>query len=223
MTAPITSLTSATATTSSALTGAVPGGTMGKDDFMKLLITQMTHQDPLSPQDSSQMASQLAQFSALEQMTSINQTLASQSGATSALAGSMNNSAAIALIGKTVMASSDQVAGGTSGTTTIATDIPTGGGHLSVRIVDSNGKTIATKDVGMVTGGRSTAAIGDLTSGLPAGNYTVAFDLADGAGGITHPPSLVSAKIDGVSFGTTGARVTSGSLSIPIGSITSVQ
>jgi flagellar basal-body rod modification protein FlgD len=43
--------------------------------FLKLLIAQMKHQDPLSPQDSTQYIAQLAQFSSLEQLTSINDKL----------------------------------------------------------------------------------------------------------------------------------------------------
>lgn len=41
-------------------------------DFMKLLITQLQNQNPLEPMDNSEMASQLAQFSALQQLESIN-------------------------------------------------------------------------------------------------------------------------------------------------------
>jgi flagellar basal-body rod modification protein FlgD len=48
-----------------------PGGQLGKDDFLKLLVAQMQNQDPSNPTDDTQMASQLAQFSALEQMTNV--------------------------------------------------------------------------------------------------------------------------------------------------------
>ncbi len=44
---------------------------LGKDAFLKLLVTQMENQDPLDPQDNSAYLSQLAQFSALEQMTNV--------------------------------------------------------------------------------------------------------------------------------------------------------
>lgn len=52
-----------------------PGGAMGKDQFLQLLVTQMKNQDPLNPMDGTQMASQLAQFSTVEQLESANTTL----------------------------------------------------------------------------------------------------------------------------------------------------
>ncbi len=48
---------------------------LGKDAFLKLLVTQMRYQDPLDPQDNSEYLSQLAQFSALEQMTNVSKGL----------------------------------------------------------------------------------------------------------------------------------------------------
>jgi flagellar basal-body rod modification protein FlgD len=48
---------------------------LGKDAFMQLLITKMQHQDPTQPEDDSALLAQLAQFSSLEQMQQINQTL----------------------------------------------------------------------------------------------------------------------------------------------------
>ena len=56
--------------TRDALTGAVKqvggGQQLGQQEFLKLLVTQLTNQDPLSPQDQSQFLAQLAQFSTVE-------------------------------------------------------------------------------------------------------------------------------------------------------------
>ena len=49
----------------------VAGGSLGKDAFLQLLVKQMQYQDPLDPQDNSEYLAQLAQFSALEQMTNV--------------------------------------------------------------------------------------------------------------------------------------------------------
>jgi flagellar basal-body rod modification protein FlgD len=53
-------------------TDAQSNSALGKDAFMKLLVNQIKNQDPLSPSDNTQYLSQLAQFSSLEQMQSMN-------------------------------------------------------------------------------------------------------------------------------------------------------
>jgi len=49
-----------------------PAETLGKDAFMKLLVSQMQNQDPLSPTNNEDFIAQLAQFSSLEQMEELN-------------------------------------------------------------------------------------------------------------------------------------------------------
>ena len=68
---PVSNINSTTSTTSTAATGTSTPA-LGKDAFMKLLVNQMRNQDPLSPADNSQYVSQLAQFSSLEQMQTLN-------------------------------------------------------------------------------------------------------------------------------------------------------
>ncbi|WP_068786050.1 flagellar hook assembly protein FlgD [Paenibacillus phocaensis] len=48
---------------------------LGKDAFLKLMMTQMQYQDPMSPMDNSQMVAQMAQFTSVEQLTNISEQL----------------------------------------------------------------------------------------------------------------------------------------------------
>ena len=48
---------------------------LGKEDFLRLLITQLEYQDPLSPLQNEEFVAELAQFSSLEQMQNVNKNL----------------------------------------------------------------------------------------------------------------------------------------------------
>jgi flagellar basal-body rod modification protein FlgD len=67
-----------TAATTTALGASQPKpDALGKDAFLQLLITQLQHQDPTQPQDDSAFLAQLAQFSSLEKLTTIDASLTS--------------------------------------------------------------------------------------------------------------------------------------------------
>jgi flagellar hook assembly protein FlgD len=70
-TKPVTNTNNANADSSNAISSAA-GGAMGKNEFVKLLVTQMQNQDPLNPMDGKEMATQLAQFSSVEQLMNMN-------------------------------------------------------------------------------------------------------------------------------------------------------
>src|SRR5258708_32858085 len=56
-------------------TGVSTTKNVNSDTFLKLLVEQLKHQDPLAPQDGTQFVAQLAQFSSLDQLVSMNQEL----------------------------------------------------------------------------------------------------------------------------------------------------
>lgn len=77
---------------------------LGKDDFLQLLIAKLTHQDPLKPMEDEQFVAQLAQFSSLEQMQNINESLSQSLDWDYLQMQTINNTMATSLIGREVNA-----------------------------------------------------------------------------------------------------------------------
>ena len=74
----VTAATTTANTTSSSLK-------LGTTDFLQLLMTQLTNQNPLDPTDPTEFTSQLATYSSLEQQISMNDTLSTMSDSLSSL------------------------------------------------------------------------------------------------------------------------------------------
>jgi flagellar basal-body rod modification protein FlgD len=68
---PIVGETSSLIKTNTKTTGKSNGSTLGKDDFLKILITQLKNQDPMQPLQDKEFIAQMAQFTSVEQLTNM--------------------------------------------------------------------------------------------------------------------------------------------------------
>lgn len=125
-------------------------GTMGKEDFLKLLVAQLSHQDPTKPTDPTEFVSQLSQFSSLEQLMNIKSGLdvvaITQTAATSAQMSSF--------IGKEVSFDSSQVPWHQGDAATNMTySLDQAAATVEVKIVDADGDVVDTRTLGAMNGG----------------------------------------------------------------------
>lgn len=170
---------------------------MGQADFLTLLITQLRNQDPLSPMDSQEFASQLAQFSTVEQLAEINGGMTEQIAASRTAAVLSETTFGAALIGRRVLAEGDQVVVGSDGSGQIQVDVGGEGGDATLTIFDAAGDEVATVDVGTVGGGRQSLALPD---DLAAGTYTYELTVTDANGAAVAVTSFVSGIVDRLLF-----------------------
>ena len=70
-------------------------GAMGKDQFLKLFVAQLQHQDPMNPMEDGEFMGQMASFSTLEQVSNL-------AAANERIAASLTSTSAVGLIGRTV-------------------------------------------------------------------------------------------------------------------------
>ncbi|MGE8115066.1 MULTISPECIES: flagellar hook assembly protein FlgD [Pseudomonas] len=197
----VTTNTSKTSTTSSA-TG---GQTLGKDAFLQLLVTQMQNQNPLDPQDNSEFVAQLAQFSSLEGITSLNESV---SAITSAMASSQALQAS-SLVGRSVIVQNDKAVVDTTSSFNAQFVVPQAISEAKITITDKDGNTVKTIELG-----EQAAGYGDFiwdgtnNSGekVDPGTYTfTATTTVDGKA--VQMNTLLPAKVTSVSFNTTGEMV----------------
>lgn len=204
----------------SALTMQGPGGILGKDEFLKLLIAQMRHQDPLSPMKGEELAVQLAQFSTVEQLIDLNATMGKQEEMQLAIVEALNGSSAIAAIGKTVVGIGNEIVIPEEGDLP-SIDIVVGGagGGATLRIFDENGKEVGTRELGFLLPGRQTVSLDDATDDLSPGIYSFSVEVVDGDEKAVPVQTFMSGVVDGVRYGSSGPVLTSGPFEFPIGGI----
>lgn len=175
------------------------GQAMGKEAFLKLLVAQLQHQDPLEPQENSEFVAQLAQFSSLEQSMGINDRLDLLATQTRGLA----NTEAIGLVGKQVTVRGSTMPYSGSGSANVGFDLAGDAAETHVTIRDASGNVVRTLDVGARTAGKQSVAwdgLDDAGNRVPQGVYTVSVDAQTEAGDAVGVTQETQGLVEAVSF-----------------------
>nr|WP_240638154.1 flagellar hook assembly protein FlgD [Pseudomonas jilinensis] len=179
------------------------GGELGKDEFLKLLVVQLNNQDPLSPQENGEFIAQLAQFSTVEGIGNLNDSMeAIMSGFQSSQA-----LQASSLVGRTVIVPTDKAIVDTAEGIKGDVVLPQSSSNVFVGIYDEAGTLVQRINLGSQQSGLvafewdGTDSDGNV---LPPGKYS--FKAEAGIEGENQQLiTLLPANVDSVSLpGTPG-------------------
>ena len=183
-----------------------PKNNLDKNDFLKLFVTQLQAQDPLNPQDGTQMASQLAQFNGLEQMLNVNTTLEKMMAA-------QNSGRAmqyVNYIGKELSISGGDVRMDQGKTNDVFLSSPMALGRATLTVKDSFGKIVAERELGALEQGEHRIAWdGKDNTGKSLGDGKYTFDISAKNGNGESVDLKLSSKVQvtGVDLGDAGQNV----------------
>ena len=171
-------------------------------DFLRLMTTQLQHQDPLNPMDNSEMVAQMAQLSTVQGITDLNTTVSSfqqQMSSDQILRGA-------ALVGHEVLVPSAkwtlEAEGGATGTVAAPS-----AGDITVNVTDATGKAVKQLKVSANAAGEVSFdwdGTDETGKRLAAGSYSIAASHVDAAGNQKTLSTYVQAPVESVTVGSDG-------------------
>ncbi|HYX39313.1 MAG TPA: flagellar hook assembly protein FlgD [Oligoflexus sp.] len=175
----------------------VPKNELGKDDFLKLFVTQLQNQNPLNPEADTEMAAKLAQFNGLEQMLNVNKSLEKML----AEQNTTRNLQLVNYVGRDVIVDGGRVRVAEGKPTPTEYKVENDAAQSVLEVRNSNGILVHQIDLGPVMAGTHSLKWDGKTSEgkpIPDGTYTLSMT-ARNLDGKPVPVSLTSrVKVTGI-------------------------
>lgn len=174
-------------------------GAMGKDDFLKLLFTQLKYQDPQNPVDDREFAAQLAQFSSLEQMTNMSAGIAELK----AVMEQQGKFSLLQAVGKTARAEGDGLVADATGKRNGIFSLGADAVSVKVTVTDGGGTPLRTVNLGAKKAGEGIFSWDGVLEGgvkAPAGQYRFLVEAIDGAGKAVPSATYTEGTVTGVTL-----------------------
>ena len=205
---------------------ATGGQALGKEEFLRLLVTQLSNQDPMNPMQGQEFAAQLAQFSSVEQLININESVSAQGEMQQLLSQGINSGVAAGLIGKQVEAAGNQVGWQGEGEVPLQFELATAAPSATLTLRDAAGNVAHTLELKNLKAGRHAIEWNGENDGgarLPQGVYSFEVNAVDTDGNPVAAAPSTRGRVDRVSFGQDGIRLWLGDVSIPMSAVQSVE
>ncbi len=210
-------------------TGSSPADkTVGRDEFLKLLTYQLRSQNPLKPYNNQEFATQLAQFSQLEQLTSIKSLLEEQVSTNLLLTQTISNTALPGMLGKVAKAFTNEVNFDGDNSVDLGFKLPYPASSGKISIYDATGNLVRTIDLNSTNlkrGEHTAVWDGSNFAGeiLPDGKYTFKAEFTDSKGAEFAGDTFITGEIESVRFKTEGTVLVINGLEIPLQNIADIS
>ncbi len=184
--------------------------TLNENDFLQMLVTELKNQDPTNPLQSTDLAAQLAQFSSVSELQTLNQNVQNSTNANLMMTQSISNTMAATLIGKKIQVDTSSITYDGSTQPTLGFNIPSSAADVQIKITNADGTVVRTIDNGAaVSGDNSVTWDGKDDSGnaVPAGNYMFSVTATDSQGNAITSTQYMLGTVQGVKFGSNGASL----------------
>ena len=201
-----------------------PSAQLGKDDFLRLLTVQLRYQDPLNPLDNTEFIAQMAQFSSLEQLQNMNQSLEKNLDSEARLHTAFQNDLATSLVGKTVEVPTNEVEYDGQRDVTLAYRLEQGSGAAKLQILDALNRPVREFELDANSPYSSVVWDGKSQRGdeAPAGAYRVLVS-GEGAGGqVVAGEVLKSVPVEAVRYVGDEARIWVDGREVALGQLSGV-
>jgi flagellar basal-body rod modification protein FlgD len=157
---------------------------LGKTEFLQLLITQLKNQDPENAMDPQQFAMQLAQFTQVEKLISIDQKIGNQNSSMSSIAGYLGQQ--VVMDGKEVT-----VEGGQGGQ--LQLNLAQDAASVEVQLLSKTGEVVGEISLGALEAGKQLVSLEQLT--VPDGVYGIKVSALDRRSGSAFEPTALSSGL----------------------------
>ncbi len=199
---------------------------LGKDDFLALLVAKLSNQDPMNPTSDEDFVAQLAQFSSLEQLSNMNENLLQDIQWNYMLSQTISNTMATSLIGREVRADTSMIYLETAGTADLAIDLDRTATEVTVTIRDQDGNTVRTINENALDAGEHIInwdGMDDNGVQVTAGGYTVEVTAVDAEGNEFTPDQFVEGKVSGITYRDGMALLNINGQDLPLASVLEVK
>ena len=174
--------------------------TLGKDDFLRIMITQLKNQDPTSPFKAEQMATEMAQFTSVEQLQNVNQNLGKLQNAQQPL----ERLAMTNMIGKIVTIDRERFQHVEGQNESVSFNLPKDASEVHVTLVSDAGETVLDKQMGVQKAGEVAVSWDGKKGATPinakSGNYTLKVEAKGEKGETLQMNPMSQARVVGVTF-----------------------